>query len=141
MTVDPNIGHLLGDSGYGIRTYLLTPYPNPINAEQEAFNNSHKKTRTHIEHANGLVKKRFPPLSKDGLLRVDIRKACKVIMSFCILHNMALDNNDIFILEEGDIAADEFRFPPLPVQDSMEETRLTRLGKASRDMITQQYFK
>ncbi len=52
---------------------------------------------------------------------------------------MALDHNDIFILEEGDIAADEF--PPLPVQDSMEETRLTRRGKAHRDMITQQFFK
>lgn len=77
---------------------------------------------------------------KDFLLSIRMDSS-KVIMACCILHNMALDHNDIFILEEGDIAADEFRFPPLPVQDSMEETRLKRLGKARRDMITQQYFK
>ncbi|CAK5089878.1 unnamed protein product [Meloidogyne enterolobii] len=50
---------LLGDSGYPLRDYILTPIPNPRSAAEEKFNRSHKKTRRLIECAIGILKESF----------------------------------------------------------------------------------
>ena len=51
--------YLLGDSGYPLRPWLLTPYMRPGNEAQRGFNLDHKKTRNYVEHAIGVLKMRF----------------------------------------------------------------------------------
>lgn len=49
----PLHGIVLGDSGYMIRAWLLTPYPNPQSEAQERYNFAHSSTRTTIERCIG----------------------------------------------------------------------------------------
>jgi len=51
--------YLLGDSGYPMREYLLTPIANPQNHAEQQFNRAHKKTRRIIECAIGVLKETF----------------------------------------------------------------------------------
>ena len=46
-------GFLIGDSGYGCKPFIMTPYPHPSTQHQEAFNEALGKTRvksnSHLE--------------------------------------------------------------------------------------------
>ncbi|CAC5364574.1 HARBI1 [Mytilus coruscus] len=52
-------GLILGDSGYACRPFLMTPYPNPRERHQQRFNRAHSSTRSIIERAFGILKRRF----------------------------------------------------------------------------------
>lgn len=57
-------GKLLGDSGYPLKGWLLTPYLNPTNRGQECYNVAHIKTRNTVERCIGVLKKRWACLHK-----------------------------------------------------------------------------
>ena len=63
---------LLGDSGYALRSYLMTPYLNPVLPWQRRFNRAHKKTRCLVERVIGIWKRQF------HVLHSKIRKAQKM---------------------------------------------------------------
>ncbi|XP_067636002.1 putative nuclease HARBI1 isoform X2 [Eurosta solidaginis] len=54
---------LLGDSGYPLEPWLLTPTPSSDN--EERYNKVHVKTRNPVERAYGVLKSRFRCLSKE----------------------------------------------------------------------------
>jgi hypothetical protein len=80
-------GILLGDNGYAIFPFLLTPYLRPNNKLQNYYNLTHKKTRNVVERAFGQLKKRFHCLG--SIVRVRLDRTCSVIIACFILHNLA----------------------------------------------------
>ncbi|XP_064120441.1 putative nuclease HARBI1 [Macrobrachium nipponense] len=80
--------HLLGDSGYPLEPFLLTPYPHPTTWGQERYNRSHKKTRTIMEQTFGVLKSRFRCLhNSGGSLQYKPKKCAKIAAACMLLHN------------------------------------------------------
>ena len=73
---------LLGDEGYGLAPWLMTPYRNPSTPEQISFNRLHKKERVIIERCFGQVKQRFPILQSKIRLATDKTPTVVVSSSF-----------------------------------------------------------
>ncbi|XP_048852793.1 putative nuclease HARBI1 isoform X2 [Brienomyrus brachyistius] len=78
--------HLLGDSGYPCKPWLLTPYLRPDPGPQLNYNRAHKKTRSVVERGIGQLKRRFHVLH--GEVRLSPAKVCKVITACAVLHNI-----------------------------------------------------
>ncbi|XP_064618556.1 putative nuclease HARBI1 [Lineus longissimus] len=85
-------GLLLGDEGYAIAPWLLTPYKNPLLPAERTFNNIHARERVVIERCFGQLKKRFPILQ--GRVRLALHKVPSVIVACIMLHNVAKYLND-----------------------------------------------
>ncbi|KAL1276903.1 hypothetical protein QQF64_023576 [Cirrhinus molitorella] len=84
-------GWLLGDTGYPLRRWLLTPFLNPQSAQQMRYNEVHARARTVVERAIGLLKCRWRALdASGGKLLYHQAKVCKIIRVCGVLHNVAL---------------------------------------------------
>ncbi|XP_069502377.1 putative nuclease HARBI1 [Ambystoma mexicanum] len=57
---------LLGDAGYPLKLWLLTPVMNPLNRHEEDYNRAHTLTCVVIEQTFGLLKAWFRCLSRSG---------------------------------------------------------------------------
>ena len=86
---------LSGDSGYPLRSWLLTPVrPEPQeNTSEYRFNIQHKRVRSLVERCNGLLKGRFRCCLKDRVLRYRPEVAGKIINACVVLHNLCIENN------------------------------------------------
>ncbi len=89
-----NDGVLLGDGGYGLRTYLLTPLRNTVTRSQALYNESHIKTRNTVERQYGVLKRRFPCLSLG--MRLNIETQLSVIVACAVIHNFCIMESDHF---------------------------------------------
>ena len=84
---------LLGDSGYALKEWLMTPLSNPDNHSERKYNCAHKKTRCLIERAFGILKSRWRILDHTGgRLCYSPDKVAKITMACCILHNICRKN-------------------------------------------------
>lgn len=52
-------GCILGDRGYPLKDWLLTPFVNTDTRPKERYNEAHSITRSTIERCNGVLKKRW----------------------------------------------------------------------------------
>ncbi|XP_017482828.1 PREDICTED: putative nuclease HARBI1 [Rhagoletis zephyria] len=90
---------LLGDSGYPLEPWLLTPIASPASANELLFNKVHIKARNGIERAFGILKSRFRCLSKERVLRYSHTNAAFIVYTCAIFHNI-LQKRGIYITEE-----------------------------------------
>ncbi|KAK3886761.1 hypothetical protein Pcinc_009081 [Petrolisthes cinctipes] len=91
--------HLLGDSGDGCKTWLLTPYLRPQPGYQSNYNRANKKTRSVVEMGIGQWKRRFHVLHSEIRLTPPA-KVCKIIFVCAVLHNICKDRNIQLLLED-----------------------------------------
>ncbi|KAK3083318.1 hypothetical protein FSP39_019317 [Pinctada imbricata] len=85
-------GWLLGDSGYPLKDWLLTPFISPANRKQQSYNTAHGKTRAVVERTFGVLKSRFRCLHKSGGTLPFAPLKCSKIIEACFrLHNKAIE--------------------------------------------------
>lgn len=120
-------GILLGDSGYALKPYLMTPYLNPITAKERAFNRALRKTRVLIEQVFGRWKRRFHLLHSE--IRMKPEKVCLLIGACAILQNIAIMFNEPE--EDRDVDQEE---PEVEAHDGQDT------GRQIREHITNNFF-
>lgn len=115
---------LLGDQGFGLAPWLMTPFRNPVTVQEQAYNTLHSSERMIIERCFGQVKQRFPILQNKIRLAKD--KVPSTIVSCFVLHNAAklLNDEDFFELEA-----------PAQPQIINEEEQVTERGRIRRNEI------
>lgn len=103
-TEEVNNWILLGDSGYPLRPYLLTPLDNPNTAAEHLYNEAQIRTRNIVERTFGIWKRRFPILSMGIRTKVPLAQA--IVVATTIIHNIASQNHDELPQNEEDIIND-----------------------------------
>lgn len=78
---------LLGDSGYPLKPYLMTPYKSPsYGSAQHTFNQKHTLARNIVERTIGVLKSRFRCLQ--NTLPYSPSKVVTIVNVCCALHNI-----------------------------------------------------
>ncbi len=112
MEANSNIGYLLGDSGYPLRPWLMTPIKNPQPGGALKYTSAHAKSRVVVENSFGRLKRRFAVLSIPNR-RKTLANIAADIRACMILHNIATRNRlpDFFGPDlpevQGDIIANQ----------------------------------
>lgn len=120
--------HLIGDSGYPCRPYLLTPFRVPHGAAQNRYNFSLSSTRMSVECCFGILKRRFACLSIP--LRSNLNTSLSIIVSCFVLHNIAIFQDDLWENLEIEVIPEAAILP----QDH------NAMGNARRNQIVNEYF-
>ena len=81
----------LGNKGYALNEYLITPLAHPNTDQERNFNSAHTRTRATLERCIGLLKGRWMSIgSAGGTLLYSPEKTCNIILACGVLHNIAL---------------------------------------------------
>ncbi|XP_049312592.1 putative nuclease HARBI1 isoform X2 [Bactrocera dorsalis] len=88
-----SVGHrreswLIGDQGYPLEPWLLTPVGNPSTSQERKYNKLHCTARNCVERAFGVLKSRFRCLLKHRVLHYSHETSALIISSCVILHNI-----------------------------------------------------
>ncbi|KAK3887577.1 hypothetical protein Pcinc_008283 [Petrolisthes cinctipes] len=79
---------LLGDSGYPLEPFLMTPVTNPTNEAEELYYRALVRTRVIVELTLGVVKNRFRCIHRfGGELQYTPLRSAKIVSACLLLHN------------------------------------------------------
>lgn len=125
---------LLGDSGYPLKRWLITPFVRPANAQQERFNRRHKQIRSAVERCNGVLKMRWRCLTKPIMFQptkaTKIIASCGALHNFCLQHRFAApDGAEDF--NDGNMLVNDFIYDG-PRGRAEQEGNLMRLNIVNR---------
>nr|CAI5847199.1 unnamed protein product [Callosobruchus analis] len=81
--------YLLGDSGYPLQPWLMTPVLDARpNTPEAMYNSLHTSTRNVVERGFGVWKARFRCLTKDRVLHYSHATSALIIYACAVLHNI-----------------------------------------------------
>ncbi|KAB0795114.1 hypothetical protein PPYR_04886 [Photinus pyralis] len=131
---------LIGDSGYPLQPWLMTPLGGQgLTPQEQRYNVIHKRCRNVIERLNGVLKGRFRCLLRHRTLHYSPLRAAKIINACCILHNLCierrLENNEEWPNEEDEIVEDNFNNIP-----QQEQGNVLHIGRITRRRIIDNYI-
>jgi hypothetical protein len=90
-------GWLLGDSGYPLRPWLMTPVLNPANRHEQGFSDAHMRTRIIVERSFGNLKSRFRCIdTSGGTLLYTPKKCCDIVVAVIVLHNICITHRYLY---------------------------------------------
>lgn len=121
---------LLGDSGYGLAPYLITPYKSPeYGSMQHKFNQRHSSARNVVERTIGVLKSRFrclqTALHYKPIKVVTIINVCCALNNICKDFNVEIDEDIIPIEEEENESEsvqeneDDYRNEAVTIRDNI----------------------
>ncbi|XP_055905933.1 putative nuclease HARBI1 [Eupeodes corollae] len=122
---------ILGDGGYPLSPYLITPYRNVEESSLQAnFNKKHAQGRNIIERTIGVLKSRFRCLLQARELHYTAKKATKIFNVCAALHNICVK----YRLENPE-AIEEESENVLGNHDMLDDSAIFTEGSRIRDSI------
>lgn len=113
----------VGDSGYPLEPWLLTPFGTPATAIEQKYNSLHSRTRNVVERCFGLMKSRFRCLDRSGgTLLYSPEKTCKIVAAVSVLHNICIDRGIPTTVDAGVQARSAALQPPTIPQNNLSQT-------------------
>ncbi|KAH7970373.1 hypothetical protein HPB49_004852 [Dermacentor silvarum] len=139
--------YLIGDSGYPLDPWLLTPVPRhpPMQTAEGKYNTAHAAVRSVVERCIGLLMSRFRCLQRYRTLLYEPERAANIVAACAVLHtNLRLSEGDKDDDDESDddsstssSSQDDNNGYPIP--HGLPRNRGTRLnylrGRAVRDSV------
>lgn len=112
---------LLGDSGYPLEPWLMTPIINaPEESAEARYTQCHSSTRNCVERMFGLLKNVWRCLLGHRVLHYDLIMAANITVACAVLHNIRLNANimhvEFDIDEEGEAEAQQRALLPNNIQ-------------------------
>lgn len=120
---------ILGDGGYGLKPYLMTPLANPQSRGEKLYNESQIRTRNVIERTFGVMKRRFPILSLG--IRLNVKTVMNIVVACAVLHNMCRFRNENL---------DENFLIPLEIEEASENVLNEDTYSSTRNALIRNYF-
>nr|XP_050038107.2 putative nuclease HARBI1 isoform X2 [Dermacentor andersoni] len=104
---------VLGDSGYPLEPWLLTPVPGHpgIDTPEGRYNQAHASMRNVVERGIGVLKARFRCLQRYRTLLYEPKDAATIVAACAALHNIALKAGEPELQDRDEEAEDNQ--PPL----------------------------
>lgn len=116
--------HLIGDSAFGLKAWLMTPYRDVnLTRIQRRHNYSLSSSRVAIEHAFGLLKGRWRRLI--FVNTNNISKTIEITTAALVLHNFCIMNVDLW--------DEEYRDEPEHKELKIGAVQIEQAGRTKRD--------
>ncbi|XP_048515347.1 putative nuclease HARBI1 [Athalia rosae] len=129
---------LIGDQGYPLEPWLMTPLPNErLGTPRFLYNQDFCSARNCVERLFGVVKSTWRCLSKHRVLQYEPGMAGKIVNACAVLHNMRIRNGiQMEMIDENEIEGDN------PIVHDADDDDLRPLAAARRvqdRLIRQRY--
>ncbi|KAK3923791.1 Putative nuclease [Frankliniella fusca] len=86
--------HLLGDSGYPLEPWMMTPFARDETPEEgtpeSRYNKAHCSDRSVVERCIGSMKEVFRAINDERVLHYEAIKTCRFVVAITVLHNLRI---------------------------------------------------
>ncbi|XP_046407808.1 putative nuclease HARBI1 [Ischnura elegans] len=128
---------LLGDCGYPVAPWLMTPVPDYFapNTPEDNFNRSLTRARSTVERCIGVLKSRWRCLLKHRVLHYLPDKVSRIVNSCAVLHNMCVEEG-LPLNAEDMVELEELGVDVVPDQNVLGNQR----GRDIRNRLIATHF-